>query len=318
MRKVIALVALSTSLPVLANPVLVEGVGNTRYNARQDAFKVASEKYCGTVILSERHTRNENIKRNDITAYSSCRVKSYKILQEDLVDNNYRIKLEVVLEASNQSKRVTTNNKSYNIFNQSQVSAELETYQYEKAQGDRLLKTTFSDYPYNAYHVDLITDPYVMEDNYRNFYLVVPYKVTWNYDYIQAMRDTISVMADNKGPGYVRIIAKDPKALLLGKQNYYYMNDLKRIDQIKNYMSGPNEMRLKLQVSNNEGNRIINMCFIPEYKPNGIFYSIGVSKQITIFGNDVNKGEMKLKLTFPADLIYDVFVDVVPQRDCKL
>lgn len=318
MRKFIALVALSTSLPVLANPVLVEGVGITRYNAREDAFKVASEKYCGTVLLSERHTRNENIKRNDITAYSSCRVKSYKIVAEDFTNNNYSIRLEVVLEPSNHSKRVTANNKSYNVFDQSQVSAELETYQYEKAQGDRLLKTTFSDYPYNAYHVDLPKQPYVMEDNYRNFYLVVPYKVTWNYDYIQAMRDTISVMSDNKGPGYVRIIAKDPNALLLGRQNYYYMNDLKRIDQIKNYMSGPNEMRLKLQVSNTQGNRIINVCYNPEYKAGGIFYSVGVNRQVTIFGNDVNKGEMKIKLTFPADVIYDVYVDVVPQRDCKL
>ena len=318
MRKFIALIVLSTSLPVMANPVTVEGVGKTRYSAREDAFKLASEKYCGTVVLSERQTHNENIKRNDVSAYSSCRVKSYKILLEDYDDNQYYIRVEVVLERTNHSKRLTTFNNSYNTFSQTEIADKLSSYNDEKLSGDKLLKTTFSDYPYNAYHIDQPKQPYIMEDSYRNFYLVVPYKVTWNYDYIQAMRDTISVLSAQNGPGYVRIIAKDPKALVLGKTNYYYMNDLTRLNAIKNYMSGPNEMRLKLQVTNTRGQRILNLCYNPEYKAGGIFYSMGVNKQVHIFGNDVNKGEMKVKLTFPADVIYDVYVDVVPQRDCKL
>lgn len=314
----IFVIAMLANIAVSANSVVVNGYGASRDEARQDAYKNAIEKHCGYSVLSERQHQNFTTRRNDVSVYSSCRVKRADVISQNVVDGYYELKYSIQLEPIRQSHRLLGHTNSSHSFVDVDLRSKLESYQNEKNDGDKLLSTVFSDYPYNAYNLHKVKNPYVIDDDYRNFYLVVPYKLTWNYNYIQAMNDTFSAMSTKKGSGYINITAKDPNKLIFGKNNLYYMNDLRRIDQIKDYMSGDNELRLKIEANDYQGKRVLNVCYSPDYRAGGIFYSIGLRQGVSIFGNDVHQGEIKIKLHFPVDVIYDVYVDVVADRDCKL
>jgi len=317
-RIAIAIIATLANFAASATPITITGHGASREEARQDAFTSAIQTYCGVAVLSEKHFHNGNTVRNDVANYSSCRVKSYKILDQGVSNDLHYIKFSITLEPISQSQRLFNSSNEYNIFDQGQTLSQLETYQKEKTDGDTLLRTMFADYPYNAFNIKN-NHSYIVDDPYRNFYLVVPYQLSWNYNYVQAMHDTFSTMSNNRsGAGVISISAKNPKSLVLGKRNFYYMNDLHRIDQIKDYMTGPNELRLKIEAKDNRGNSVLNVCYNPDYQAGGIFYSVGINKEVSIFGNDIKRGEVKIKLTMPADVIYDVYVQVAADRDCKL
>jgi hypothetical protein len=132
------------------------------------------------------------------------------------------------------------------------------------------------------------------------------------------MNETFSQIKNNRGHGMISIMAKNPDDIILGKRHNYYIDDWTRFNYIKSKFTNENELRLKVRARDNQGRNALNICYSPEYKAGGIFYSVGISDELTVFGNDRNRGTIKIKLTVPADVIYDIYVDVVAERDCKL
>jgi hypothetical protein len=147
---------------------------------------------------------------------------------------------------------------------------------------------------------------------------MVPYEIRWNYNFIVAMNETFSQIKNSRGPGVITVMAKNPDHLLFGHKDHYVIDDWDRFNYIKSKFTNQNELRLSVKARDRKGNNTINICYNPEYKAGGIFYSIGVSDELTIFGNDSNSGTIKIKLTIPAEVIYDIFVDIVSEKDCKL
>lgn len=306
-------IAILACTAVSAQTITVYGYGPNREAAKLDAFKTAIENVCGSNVLSSKEFFNGNTVHNKVMAYSSCRVQNYKIIEE----NENRLLVQVSVEGLDISKRLSDPYKNRHVFDSSQIRANIETYKDEKVSGDELLDEVFRDYPYHAYELKTTKQPYVFADATRNFYLVVPYDLRWNKNYVSAVRETMTLLQSKHGTGTVKILAHNPKTFL-GYTSYHNLNDVQRIDQIKNKMSGANELRLNIVARDNAGRHVIDLCYSPDYKAGGIFYSIGVKNNISIFGDDKNKGEVKIRMTFPADVIYDVYVDVVAERDCKL
>jgi len=319
MKKVATAILLSYSaLASGAESLTVYGHGATRQAALEDAFRTVSQNVCGVDVLDDReHFNNKNI-HDKTLVYSSCRVKNYRIVKDE-IHSNHRVLVNVTVENTSHSGRLYSHPSNKNVFNSDHVGNQIQSYREEKLKGDELINEVFRDYPHRAFNLDSGLRPYVTDDPYRNLYLVVPYKITWNYNFIRAMEDTFSTIGNKKsGAGYIQVTAKNPKNFILGSTNFYYLNDLARLDLIKDHMSGPNELRLKLNARNTKGNPVLNICYSPEYKQGGIFYSVGIDRQLTIFGNDSNRGEIRVKLTIPAEVIYDISLDVVAEKDCKL
>lgn len=314
MRKLaISIVAILASIAVSAQTITVYGYGPNREAAKLDAFKTAIENVCGSNVLSSKEFFNGNTVHNKVMAYSSCRVQNYQILEE----NDGKLLVQVNVEGLDISKRLSVPQNNRYVFDGSQLRANIETYNDEKISGDELIDEVFRDYPYHAYELKTTKQPYFLADATRNFYLVVPYDLRWNKNYVGAVRETMTLLQSKHGTGTVKILAHNPKTFL-GYTSYHNLNDIQRINQIKTKMSGENELRLNIVARDNTGHHVIDLCYSPEYKAGGIFYSIGVKNNISIFGDDKNKGEVKIRMTFPADVIYDIYVDVVAQRDCKL
>jgi hypothetical protein len=307
----LAAIALTTSIAVGATTITVEGVGADRESAKRDAFRTAIENVCGTVVLSDREHFNSRTTHNNVTTYSSCRVERYHIISES--DNN--IKMSVTVTKNRISERLLQDRSSYRT-NQPDLQTKLSTYREEKVTGDRLVDEVFRDYPQRAYNV--VSHPEIIIDGYRDTYLVVPYEIRWNYNFIKSITDTFYSLESKDGPGYITVEGKDPKAFLIGRRDTFNMDDLYRLNYIKSKFVLQNEMRLQVKARDSSGKTILNICYNPEYKAGGIFFSVGVENRLNIFGNDVNAGNLRIKLTFPAEVIYDTYVSVVPQRDCKL
>lgn len=309
----ISFVAILACTAVSAQTITVYGYGPNREAAKLDAFKTAIENVCGSNVLSSKEFFNGKTVHNKVMAYSSCRVQNYRILEE----NESRLLVQVSVEGLDISKRLSSPHKNRHVFDNSQLRANIESYKDEKVLGDELIDEVFRDYPYHAYELKTTKEPYVFADATRNFYLVVPYDLRWNKNYVGAVRETMTLLQSKYGTGTVKILAHNPKTFL-GYTSYHNLNDVQRINQIKNRMSGENELRLNIVARDNAGRHVIDLCYSPDYKAGGIFYSIGVKNNISIFGDDKNRGEIKIRMTFPADVIYDVYVDVVAERDCKL
>ena len=315
MRKIAIAILLSfAGVAVGAESITVYGFGSDRESAKKDAFRTAIENVCGTAVLSDREHFNDRTTHDKVITYSSCRVEKYEILEYD----GHQLKISVTVTNNKLSERLFSKSNSKNQFDTDSVNAQVHTMRQEQKRGDRFIDEVFRDYPYRAFNLHQTQKPYITNDSYRNFYLMVPYDVRWNYNFITAMNEVFSAIQTPNGKGEINIAAKDPKALLLGRHDTYYVDDLYRFQYLKSKFVNQNEMRLKVNARDIRGRQVLNICYNPEYKAGGIFYSVGVNHKLTIFGNDRNAGTMRIKLTFPADVIYDIYVDVVAVRDCKL
>jgi hypothetical protein len=312
-KAIIAVALLQACLTVNATTITVEGVGVDRESAKRDAFRTAIENVCGTAVLSDREHFNNRTTHNKVTSYSSCRVEKYEI--HEYRDN--KLKVTVTVKDNRMADRLYSQSSS-NRFDGDILRAQIETLKQEQKSGDELIDAIFRDYPYRAYNLQKTQEPYITVDNRRNLYLMVPYDITWNYKFISAMNDMFHLVETPRGRGTIMVMAKDPEKLLLGHRDKYFMDDMYRLEYIKTKFVNQNELRLNVKARDYKGNNVLNICYNPEYKAGGIFYSVGVNNKITIFGNDRNSGTMRIKLTFPADVIYDIYVDVVAARDCKL
>lgn len=276
MRNLILVFITSLSAPALAKPVLVQGFGESKQEAREDAYRLATEKYCGVNVLNDRAYKNENVAKNDLSVYSSCRIKNSKIIKEEeyeYVSPKYRLVLEVEIEQAREADRLFSQSSQENKFDNHKVTAQVESYKIEKREGDKYLNQILSDYPYKAFNVLKADKPYFTTDNYRNVFLVVPYRVQWNYNYVLAFKNTLEKFSDKQkwyelpqdlyGPGkYVlKLSWTNTNSIFKNNQHektFVFSDTVKFLD-IANHMNS-HEPMLRLKVYDVYGNIVIDSC----------------------------------------------------------
>lgn len=315
MRKlVIACFVLASHFSFSANPITVFGYGTDRESAKKDGFRTAIENFCGLKILSKRENRNNINLYDEVVVHSTCRVISYKILQENTTP--YYLKMEVqVQDTKGLSTFVSESNEQLKF--QVDLNDVITQYYDEKKSTDNLIDAAFREYPYNAFKISTYKKPYITDDQSRNLYLVIPIKINWNYEFIQQMQDIFHTIENRKGNATITVMAKSPNDFILGKKTKFYINDFDSFNHIKTKFVGENELRIRVRANDSKGNKVLNLCYSPEYKMGGIFYSVGISDELTIFGNDSSLDNIKVKLNIPAEVIYDLSVDVAAERDCR-
>jgi hypothetical protein len=312
-KLLLAAIALTANVAVGATSITVHGYGPNRESAKRDAFRTAIENVCGTVVLSDREHFNDKTTHNRVISYSSCRIEKYEILEE----KGNELKMKVTVKDNRIANRLYSQSGSRLQFDGNTVKAQIDSIKQEQKNGDLLIDEIFRDYPYRAYDLQPVQTPYITMDPNRNVFLVVPYDIKWNYNFITAMNEMFHSVKTSHGSGRITVTGKNPN-FYIGHRNTYVIDDLYRLDYIKSKFMNQNELRLNVKARNHKGNQVLNICYNPDYKAGGIFYSIGVHRDLTIFGNDRNAGSLRIKLTFPAEVIYDIYVDVVAARDCKL
>ena len=301
--------------------IQVMGQGSTLELAKENAFREAIMIRAGTVVVSERESTTTNLKRDDISVYSAGYVNDYKIIS--VVNNGSVVSIIVnVLVADSKLVNQRLNSGSVtNTINGENASTSYKTFIDQKNKADKLIKSVTSSYPSNAYIVE--QSPYhIGIDSFRDAILSVHYKLKWNYDYIVAFNELLSLVEDSKygmferAPSNVIVMGKNPKDFLIGEKKHYKFTDVLLLDNLKDAMTHGREAKLKLSISDTSLNNLVSQCF----NITNTYFSVGEPRNLVLYGNTKEEGLLQLRIPVEYNSILqrasNIQVSVVPLNQC--
>lgn len=301
--------------------IRVVGHGPTVEAAKENAFREAIMICVGTVVLSERESTINNLKRDDISVYSAGYVNDYKIISVEKHTATVKITVDVLVADSKLVNQRLNSGTTINTINGDNAFTNYKTFIDQKLKADRLIKTVLSSYPNNAYIVE--QSPYqIGVDSFRNAVLSVHYKLKWNYNYITAFNELMSLVEDSKygmlehAPSNVIILGKNPKDFVLGEKKHYKFSDILLLDRIKDSMTYGREVKLKLSISDTNFNNLISQCF----NVNKTYFSVGNPRSLVLYGNTKEEGVLQLRIPVEYNNVIqrasNIQVSVVPYNQC--
>lgn len=323
MKFLIVLLSLFCNI-VLAQPIRVEGVGSTLQQAKDNAFKTAVELQIGSVLVNEQESKDNKLLRNDIINYSAGYVDNYKIINTNSYDNKVIVIVDVWVSSSKIANRILGTSTNPKMFDNQTHSTRYETFIQSKNNGDRLLRSVLNDYPKKAFIIEQGQHTFGLDTN-RNTFIEVPFKFYWNYNYIESLNETLSLLQDGSNgflktsPGNIIVMAKNPKDYVLGKKNHYKFNDVITMNSVTNRFV-EHTPRIQLTITDQSNNIFYKQCYLPESftgrKP-GV-YSIG--DILTIYGNQIETNVIRIRPANTSDALKSIErieLNVVGHESCK-
>ncbi len=310
-----------------SNYIRTTGTGSTFEEAKQVAFRDAIEYQIGTLVLSERESTKYDLIKNQILVHSAGYVDDYKVISTDRRHNQVTVTVDVLVAQSKITNQIIATSKSTDKMDGQRHEAQYSTLMNERKQGDKILDNVLKGYPVKAYTIKQF--PYKISiDNYRNMVLNVPYELSWNYEYIVSLRETLNLLEDGSNgllknsPGNVTIMVKNPKDIVIGERTTHRFNDMSRVYKIQDSVTGKNEMRIKMTINDYGRNTLLSQCWAPPAIAGyGSFYGIGSSYDIKIYGN--HKEKNTISVLIPSNLMSmlnqmnSVELSVVAESNCQ-
>jgi len=169
----------------------VRGQGSTAEEARMNGFRLAVEQALGSVIASETEQNNSRIRRDEVISYAAGFVERFEIVNTMNSGSGYEIAMRVWIQRTNLAERLLVKSKADGQVDGARAAIAVDTAQYSRSQGDRLLTTVLRDFPERSFDVKL--EPTRVEiDSSRNTQLIVPYLIVWNKKYIKSLMESWS------------------------------------------------------------------------------------------------------------------------------
>jgi len=183
---------LASSLGV-SQQVRVTGIGTTIDQAKLNAIQVASERYCGTNVLSDRVHKNNSTTFNQLAVYNSCFLENINTVEVVNTHNSVKVTLELQLKPTNQSDRLNIRSGQDSSLNGKDADLVINRIKNQDNDAKNYLKHFLSDYPYNAYSItNDVKEPYFhYNKNTNETWLIVPYSFKGNENYFKALETTL-------------------------------------------------------------------------------------------------------------------------------
>jgi hypothetical protein len=301
--------------------IRVTGEGATQEQAKQNAFREAVQIRVGSVVLSERESSLRKLERDDINVYSAGYVDDYKVVSVERTNGKVKITLDVLVADSKLVNNRLVSGKVTNQIEGDRANTNYRTFMDQKQRGDKLLNSVLKTYPESAYIVQQ-KNYSVSVNAYRNIVLQVPYKLTWNYDYIVAFNEALNLIQDNKfgylqpAPSNVIVMAKDPKDFVLGERKHFKFNDVPLLDYMKSMMTDNREIRLMMTLRDSDNRVMYKGCWPIQ----STFYVMGEPRNLLIYGNTKEEGILQLVINSEYNQVLEksrnIEVSVVPRIKC--
>lgn len=256
----IFLAGCATSNPGSKGFIKVDCEGNNVEHAKLNCFNKAVELAVGTVVVAGTEARNNKLVKYEILKHSAGYVDDYNILNQSAVSGKTKLTMAVKVRDSKIAERIMNAQTANGRVQGDKLSDQYASFLYNKATGDKLLNTILDDYPRYAFNVEKGKIEYQVNIN-REPVIVIPYKVTWNYKYLQALNEALSLTQDEKNRSIrqerISVISKEPGAWVGSTDNYYF-NDVHRSKTIKRKFIDRMYVHVKLKDFN--GNILISGC----------------------------------------------------------
>jgi len=135
--------------------IRVEASGKDSNDARQNAFRKATELAVGTLVVSSAETSNDVLVKNDIISYSSGYIDDYRIIRE----THNSVVVDVWVSDSKIANRIESMGRTFSakvdghgiLRDWDRRNAQEETAETRRLAGKRLNDTVLADYPRAAY-----------------------------------------------------------------------------------------------------------------------------------------------------------------------
>lgn len=241
--------------------IKVDCLGSTVEHAKTNCFNKAVEIAVGTVVVAGTEARNNNLVKYEILKHSAGYVDDYRIISQTSTGDKTKLVMAVKVRDSKIAERIMNVQNGSGKIQGDKLSDQYASFMQNKVTGDRLLNTILSDFSKYAFNVEKGKVQYQVDIN-RDPVIVVPYKVSWNYKYLQALNEALKLTQDEKNRNLrqesVSIISKDPNAWVMGSNDTYYFNDVQRARTIKSRFIDRMYVHVKFKDFN--GNILISGC----------------------------------------------------------
>jgi hypothetical protein len=166
----------------------VQGTGRTAEEARMNGFRLAVEQALGSVIASETEQQNSRIRRDEVISYAAGFVERYEIVTTMPTGSGYEIAMRVWVQRNNLAERLLVKSQADGQVDGARASVAVETAQYSRTQGDRLLGAVLRDFPERSFDIKLELTRVEIGAS-RNTELVIPLTISWNKQYIKSLME---------------------------------------------------------------------------------------------------------------------------------
>lgn len=244
----------------------VIGKGKTFDEAKTNGFNNAIEIVVGSVVLADAELSKNQFVRDDIAKHSAGYVEDYKIINRSETSLGVTLVMDIRVASSKIHERVLNKPNDSAKVEGEKLADQYNTYMQSRTSGDKLLNMVLSDYPRRAFNVKQGKTAFKL-DAYRNAILVVEYELSWNYKYLQALNEALSVTNDENDRGLqqqrVFVVSKDPDAWLLGSTKRHYFNDAIRARRVKQTFTGT--VTVWAEIKDINGKTLFSGCSNPTY-----------------------------------------------------
>jgi len=253
--------------------VEVESTASTIEAARKEAFKLAVAKAVGSLVVSEREIRNNELIRDDILMYSSGYVEDYEFKSETQVGSLYRVVALVWVSESKIADRLQISKKAAGQVDGPKLARKLETYVAQKVASDKLITNIISDFPKNSFVIEVgKTSSRLVE---RSLQVIVPFNIRWEQSYITALEEALVRTREGNDPldwKYARL----PSVIAIKKKGDWFKTFAAYSDKSKEALFHKyfkdTRPHLLVDVKNKSDNLIHTSCYeIPNLT--GYFFS---------------------------------------------
>jgi hypothetical protein len=316
------------------NPIRVHGEGATAEQAKQNGFRTAIELSVGSVVVSDRQTVNGTLNKDEILNYASGYVTDHKVIDTIPLSGKTLVIMDVWVNSSKLADRILGASTKPEEFDGGKQVSQLNSLLDTKSRGDKLLKQVMSNFPNKAFTIKG-HEIEINVDGNRTSLLIIKYSMAWNYNYLMAINEAMSILAPSKNSvisptldrmagqapaGYVTIMAKNPKDFIFGNQWSYQMTDNSSLKLLQNILIDK-EPYIMITIRNEHAVSVWRTCMEPQWARGKAFYS--ARENIAFHGNTVETGWLKLDIDRSPDLsdkmreANTVELNIVSKYECK-
>jgi hypothetical protein len=333
-----AVVPHPVSIAVYAGKWLLEGRNKT-YNitveaeapdleqAKLEAFRLAVDRAVGSLLSAETEVKNQEIARHEVVSYSSGFVQRYEIKKQTPTDSGVKIEVEVWVSGTSIQNRLLATSQAAGQIEGNQASVAIESYEHNRDTGDKTLDMVLADFPKRAFKITPLPTQ-IRVDSDRKFTVYVPMEITWDYAYVLSLGQTLQAVKDNyqtNNIAQVKVMAKDPKAFLVGWQQVAGFNDTQKYQLFYDRYIATKPV-VQVKVLTKTGDVVVQDCYgwldlQGEYRgPDAQFFDSNYNGQrylMTVYGNHKLSGNVSVPIT--AESVRDldhVDMAVVPLKEC--
>lgn len=197
MRKLALALSFVSCSAMASISVESEGTGDTFDRAKENAFKSAIQQAVGTVILSHKEVKDNQLVRNDISEYSAGFIEDYEILESYQDESNrYVVHMTAKVSDSKIAQRMMSRAEDSKNIHGPKIYDSVKSEIDMRDKGSQLLQEVLSSYPQNAYvinsgnsefKVGVVRQPYVDFD----------YTITMSKSWVEAFNEAVSLVSTN-------------------------------------------------------------------------------------------------------------------------